>query len=50
MRFVIFTILCLLLSSFVDFHAQNVDQFYPRNAVDLDSYGVIRVGASREVR
>jgi hypothetical protein len=50
MRPIFFLTFCLLVSTIIQAHVQNVDQIYPRNAIDLDSYGVIRVGASREVR
>ena len=50
MKPVIFLTFCLLVSTIIQTHVQNVDQIYPRNAVDLNSYGVVRVGASGEVR
>lgn len=50
MRPIFFLTFCLLVSTIIQAHVQNVDQIYPRNAVDLDSYGVIRVSARREVR
>ena len=50
MRPIFFLTFCLLVSTIIQAHVQNVDQIYPRNAVDLDSYGVIRISSDGEVR